>query len=125
MTKDKDLLQAPNDVSTVNVAEEYLSTLRKAVGLQIDPNTAEVDWTYAQVLDPYGDGLDLPEERRQVGRDYFARSPGSDLWVWFGDLPDTTRKALWDKSQTMDENLPRLENAPKGPEITGSCQAKK
>jgi hypothetical protein len=113
MTKDKDLLQAPNDVSTVNVAEEYLSTLRKAVGLQIDPNTAEVDWTYAQVLDPYGDGLDL------------ARSPGSDLWVWFGDLPDTTRKALWDKSQTMDENLPRLENAPKGPEITGSCQAKK
>jgi hypothetical protein len=54
-------------------------------------------YTYVQVLDPYGDNPDLPEECQQVGRDYFARSPGSDVWVWFGDLPDATRDALWKK----------------------------
>lgn len=25
----------------------------------------------------------------------FARSPGSDIWVWFGDLPDEVAKELW------------------------------
>ena len=74
---------------------EYLDALRKAVGLQIDPETAEVEWTYAQTLDPYGDDPNLPEEYQQVGREYFARSPGSDVWVWFGDLPKATRDALW------------------------------
>jgi hypothetical protein len=49
----------------------------------------------AQTLDPYGVEPDLPEEYQQVGRNYFARSPGSDVWVWFGDLPDETRNALW------------------------------
>jgi hypothetical protein len=52
-------------------------------------------WKYVRVLDPYGiyDGL-RPEEK-QVGRGYFARAPGSGLWVDFGDLPEKTRKALW------------------------------
>jgi hypothetical protein len=31
------------------------------------------------------------------GRKYFARSPGSDIWVWFGDLPDAVRTALYAK----------------------------
>ena len=47
--------------------------------------------------DPYGVDPELPEEYWQVGREYFARSPGSDVWVWFGDLPDATRDALWEK----------------------------
>src|ERR1700747_21103 len=72
-----------NDVPTVEVTVEYLKALRNEVGRDIDPDTAEVDWVYAQVLDPYGDGRDLPEEFQQVGRDYFARSPGSNLWIWF------------------------------------------
>ena len=67
---------------------EYLDALRKAVGLQIDPETAEVEWTYAQ------------EEYQQVGREYFARSPGSDVWVWFGDLPEATQTALWEKHRS-------------------------
>jgi hypothetical protein len=69
--------------------------IRKEAGLQIDPKTAEVFWTYAQTPDPYGVDPDLPEEYRQIGREYFARSPGSDIWVWFGDLPRETRDALW------------------------------
>jgi hypothetical protein len=32
----------------------------------------------------------------QIGREYFARSPGTDIWVLFRDLPQQTRDALWD-----------------------------
>jgi hypothetical protein len=67
---------------------------RRQAGLAINLFTAEVWWEYGQVLDPYGLGLDLPEEARQIGRNYFARAPGSDIWVEFNDLPDATLKAL-------------------------------
>jgi hypothetical protein len=43
----------------------------------------------------YGVYGELPEELQQVGREHFARSPGTDIWVQFGDLPETTRDALW------------------------------
>jgi hypothetical protein len=74
-------------------------TIRKEAGLQIDPETAEVKWVYAQTLDPYGVHA-LPEELQQVGREYFARSPGTDVWVWFGDLPDVTASVLWKKHKS-------------------------
>jgi hypothetical protein len=76
--------------------EQWLA-IRKQAGLQIDPETAEVHWQYGQVADPYGVDPDLPEEYQCVGRNYFARSPGSDVWVEFGDLPDAVRDALWEK----------------------------
>src|SRR6266699_3201172 len=85
------------DVPTVEVTVKYLRALRKTVGLQIDPETAEVEWVYAQTLDPYGDDPDLPEECQQVGREYFARSPGSDVWINFRDLPEAPRTMLWEK----------------------------
>jgi hypothetical protein len=71
--------------------------IRKNAGRHIDPKTAEVMWEYGQTLDPYGIDPDLPEEMQQIGRNYFARSPGSDVWVEFGDLPEATREALWEK----------------------------
>jgi hypothetical protein len=75
--------------------EQWLA-VRKEAGLKIDPATAEVRWNYAESFDPYGLGLDLPDEYRQsIGRESFARSPGTDIWVWFGDLPKETEKALW------------------------------
>jgi hypothetical protein len=74
--------------------------IRKEAGFKIDPETAEVDWNYAQTLDPYGVYPDLPEECRQTGRAYFARSPGSDMWVHFNDLPEETRDALWRKHKS-------------------------
>ena len=71
--------------------------IRKEAGLKIDPETAEVDWLYAQTLDPYGVEPELPPMWQQIGREYFARAPGSDIWVEFGDLPDAVREALWKK----------------------------
>jgi hypothetical protein len=63
---------------------------------RIDPATAEVMWEYGYTLDPYG-VHELLDEEKQIGRAYFARSPGSDVWVSFYDLPDATAAALWDK----------------------------
>ncbi len=69
--------------------------LLEIAGRQIDPETAEVCWEYALTLDPYGVYPDLPEEYQQVGRAYFARSPGSQVWIDFQHLPEATREALW------------------------------
>jgi hypothetical protein len=74
---------------------ENIRRMRKQAGLEIEPGTAEVEWHYAQTMDPYGIDQDLPEELQQVGREYFARSPGGDTWVWFGDLPEETADELW------------------------------
>jgi hypothetical protein len=94
-------MQDPVEGSAANqMAVEQWLAIRKEAALKIDPETAEVDWTYAQTLDPYGVHPDLPEEYSQVGRAYFARSPGSDVWVWFGDLPDATKKALWERHRS-------------------------
>ena len=77
--------------------------VRKEEAKRIDAATAEVDWNYTQVLDPYGIDHELPEVYRLtdecdcVGRSYFARAPGSDVWVSFVDLPDATREVLWRK----------------------------
>lgn len=58
--------------------EQWLA-IRKEAGLKIDPETAEVDWGYQQTLDPYD----------------VARSPGSDIWVHFTDLPDAVGERIW------------------------------
>ena len=80
--------------------EQWLQ-VRKEEGRKIDPDIAEVTWIYAQTLDPYGVYPDLPEECQQVGRGYFARSPGSDIWVSFYDLPDETERRLWERHKSV------------------------
>ena len=81
---------------TAQEVKEFRS-IHKAAGIEIDPAEAEVMWEYGQTGDPYGINPDLPEEEKQVGRVYFARSPGTDIWVWFGDLPAATLTALWQR----------------------------
>lgn len=76
--------------------EKWLAIRRKA-GRKIDPETAEVTWIFAYDFDPYGVDPELPEELRVVSRNYFARAPGSDIWVCFNDLPIATAHALWKK----------------------------
>jgi hypothetical protein len=71
---------------------KYLDDRRREA-VKIDPQTAEVTWWYAETLDPYG-VHNLPPEIRQIGREYFARHPGREIWVWFGDLPDVTSTKL-------------------------------
>jgi hypothetical protein len=80
------------------MTEEELESfylIRREAGLKIDPATAEVEWWYIQMADPYGVEPELPEEYQQIGRGYFARSPETDVWIWFCDLPEATRDALW------------------------------
>jgi hypothetical protein len=84
---------------TVTIRAEFFYALMKIAGRAIDPAAAEVDWIYAQTLDPYNVHPDLPEEAQQVGREHFARNPGSDIWVSFHDLPEATREALRHKEQ--------------------------
>src|SRR5947209_3619717 len=81
---------------TKDEIEQWLA-VRKEAGRRIDPHTAAVEWWYAQTLDPYGINPELPEEYQQVGREYFARSPGSDVWVNFCDLPEDVRDTLWNR----------------------------
>jgi hypothetical protein len=83
-----------NDGSTISV-EQFVAN-RRAEGLEIDPATAKVHWTWAQVLDPYG-VVRLSPEEDCVGRMYYAISPESGMRVWFGDLPDETQNALWER----------------------------
>jgi hypothetical protein len=78
------------------VIERWLA-IRKEAALQIDPETAEVEWWYEYDVDPYGVNPELPEEMQQAGRQYFARSPGSEVWVCFRDLPESVQDALWKK----------------------------
>jgi hypothetical protein len=73
--------------------EKFLA-IRKTEAAKIDPAVAEVTWVYAQTLDPYG-VYEPPEEDDQIGREYFARNPGSEIWVHFDDLPDPIRDRLW------------------------------
>jgi hypothetical protein len=47
-------------VPTVEVKVRYMNALRQAVGLHIDPETAEVDCIYAQTLDPMATSSQSP-----------------------------------------------------------------
>ena len=84
-----------NDLpKTVQVTTKYLNALRKAVGKLIDPETAEVNWRYAEMIDPYGDYEYIPPHFQCTGRAHFARAPGTDVWIDSEDLPDATIKRL-------------------------------
>jgi len=97
-----------------NAEVEQWLAIRKEAGLKIDPETAEVDWGYGLTLDPYGvrDEWELPEEFHQVGREYWARAPGSDVWVHFGDLPKTVREKIWARHRSRIAFPAGLEGMP-------------
>jgi hypothetical protein len=94
-----------NKEQAVEMTTEEWLAIRKEAGLKINPDTAKVFWHYAQVLDPYGILPNVPEEGYCVGREYFARSPESEVWVWFGDLPEATRTALLQKNETIEDDF--------------------
>jgi hypothetical protein len=81
------------------VSSNTLQSARKRL-LRIDPETAEFDKGWGQIMDPYGVDPDLPEECDCVGRVYFARPPVSDMWVSFYDLPEGTVERLWERIST-------------------------
>jgi hypothetical protein len=91
MLAEKYCPQRPNLLP--NEEAEYLRRIkefrerRREAGRKIDPETAEVHGFYGQILDPYEIDPLLPEECQCVGWNHFARSPGGDICVYFGDLP--------------------------------------
>jgi hypothetical protein len=85
-----------NQATVKNMTVEQWLAIRREAALQIDPETAEVMWKYANVADPYGV---YPDGEECIGRVYFARPAGSDVWVCFYDLPDATVKALREKQE--------------------------
>jgi hypothetical protein len=98
------------NVRMVSIRAEIWHALLKIAGRQIDPENAEVRWRFGQVVHPYGVDPDLPPEFDCVGRCYFARAPGSRVWVEFGDLPEATRQALWIRAgrppSIIDDEVP-------------------
>jgi hypothetical protein len=92
MTTSQEIREALG-AGTVTQAE--FRKLMKMEGRKIDARSADFYWEHGQVLDPYGFGI--PKEHECIGRIYFARALGSDIWVEFGDLPDETSNALWER----------------------------
>jgi len=97
------------------VIEQVLET-RRSEGKRIDPETAEVASWYIHQHDPYR----LHQHdyfNWNPCRGYFARQPGSKVWVAFGDLPPATIKALEERYKCRMEfptALPWI-----GPRISG------
>jgi hypothetical protein len=75
----------------------------KNLAVLVDPaypeKVVEVFWQHGSVGDPYGV---YGWEDDCIGRNYFARSPGTNVWVEFGDLPDAVRDRLWARIKAGD-----------------------
>lgn len=80
-------MQMPPQNDKLDDVQQWLE-IRKAAGREIDPETARLHWAYRYTMDPYGVEKDLPDECKQIGREWFARAPGSDIWVSFDDIPN-------------------------------------
>jgi len=53
MANENDLSQSARKVPTVEVTVQYLNALCKAVGLHIDPKTADVEWIHRDMAGDY------------------------------------------------------------------------
>lgn len=69
--------------------------------LKIDPETAQVFFHWGSVVDPYGI-YPHSDEDYCIGRNYFARSPTSEVWVLFDDLPTAVCDRLWARMKAGD-----------------------
>ena len=99
-----------------DVVDRSWLRLIEVVAPTINPQTAEVTWCRAAPDDPYGflDGYGgsdkdreplyyarVPESERKPLSHFMAYAAGCSTdawpWVWFGDLPQPVRDALWAK----------------------------
>jgi hypothetical protein len=83
--------------STKQRRRQQWLAIRKEAATKIDPETAEVSWEYGSVRDPYYLFEHGDDWEDNIGRNYFVRAPGSDMWVWDGDLPEKVHAALWER----------------------------
>ena len=82
-------------MTTLNEESEVWLAIRKEAAKAINPANAKVCSEHGYGTDPYRIDPDLPVEYQQIGRNYFARAPGSDVWVSFHDLPQSVVEELW------------------------------
>jgi hypothetical protein len=94
-----DSVNHKEDVMTDDEREEFIK-IRKQAALKIDPETAEVASWAVDVMNPYG--VYPTAEEYNIGRDNFVRAPGSDIWVWFGDLPEEVWKKIVKKQEQAE-----------------------
>jgi hypothetical protein len=73
------------------ITQEQWDVIRRAAGLQVHAETAELIFVYSLDRRGYDDG------RGEVHLDYFVRNPGSDEWIPLLDLLDATQSALIEK----------------------------
>ena len=95
-----------SEASKVTIKYKVWKELLALAGRQIDPARAEVISYCGQIADPYGV---LAYEDDCIGRLYFARSPDTNIWIEFEDLPEATRAALWQSlisAQPDDATVP-------------------
>jgi hypothetical protein len=91
----------PRESERSKASKRQWLAARKQEGVKIDPETAQLCWEHGQVGDPYG-LYGLTYEEDCIGRNYFARSPDSEVWVEFGDLPDEVRDRLRERISAGD-----------------------
>ena len=106
MINGKRIIAALNQLNANKDERKEWLAIRKKIGADIDPDNAVVDWTDAQVLDPYCICPSFPTDLYQVGREYFARALNGEIWVSFDDLPRRTVSALWPRMQAGEFDEP-------------------
>ncbi len=88
--------------TTEQQKQERSLAIRKEAVAKIDPGTAEVICEYACVVEhdilPFdadiGHGMTFADYSAQIGRELFARAPGTDIWVHLADLLEATARAI-------------------------------
>jgi hypothetical protein len=88
------------------LTKEGLQRLKmcREAGALIDPETAEIKCEARPFSDPYGIYPDDPKGRH-VTLHYFARSPESNIWVAWEDLPREVEYRLWRKHKQKNPAL--------------------
>ena len=93
------------EVPLITDQEQELLRLREEAGRKIDPKTAQVKWQWGWSLYPYRIYPYDPDKLLQ--RNYFARSPGTKMWVHFNDLPEATCRILSNSSPSTYPGIGR------------------
>jgi hypothetical protein len=84
----------PREGLTAADVKAYLAN-REEAAKSINPENCETIKYYTEAMDIYG-LFEVPDEWSCVGSELFVRNLPDGSWVWFGDLPKETCKALMD-----------------------------
>jgi hypothetical protein len=104
-------------MTTLDKETEAWLAIRKEAAKAIDPATAELTWAYGPVGNPCG--IYPPDESDCIGREYFARAPGSDVWVSFHDLDTSVRDELWKRAVAEGHVLQIVVRPGEPPQLRG------